>query len=156
MKSEMEDSSDSSSTERRKRKEKKAKKKAKKQKKSKKSSRDIDVESSVAPTPSDGSSSIADRLRLLAEPMCGPDLSLATMPEAVKPKGPMTKEQWEKHQTTLRKVHDPETGRTRLIRGDGEIMEEIVTRDMHIAINKSATKADGAFFETVLGLKRHK
>lgn len=31
----------------------------------------------------------------------------------------------------------------RLIKGDGEILEEMVTRDRHMQINKDATRNDG-------------
>ncbi|XP_051887867.1 ADP-ribosylation factor-like protein 6-interacting protein 4 [Pristis pectinata] len=37
---------------------------------------------------------------------------------------PMTKEEWEARQSVLRHVVDPETGRKRLIKGDGEVLEE--------------------------------
>lgn len=35
----------------------------------------------------------------------------------------------------------------RLIKGDGEVLEEIVSRDRHKQINRQATQADGAFFQ---------
>jgi Nuclear RNA-splicing-associated protein len=34
-----------------------------------------------------------------------------------------------------------------LIKGDGEILEEIVTRDRHQEINKLATKTDGQVYQ---------
>lgn len=46
---------------------------------------------------------------------------------------PMTKEEWDARQSVIRKVVDPETGRTRLIKGDGEVLEEIVTKERHRA-----------------------
>lgn len=49
---------------------------------------------------------------------------------------PMTKEEWDARQSVIRKVVDPETGRTRLIKGDGEVLEEIVTKERHREINK--------------------
>ncbi|TFK14183.1 chromodomain-helicase-DNA-binding protein 5 [Platysternon megacephalum] len=49
---------------------------------------------------------------------------------------PMTKEEWDARQSVIRKVVDPETGRTRLIKGDGEVLEEIVTKERHKEINK--------------------
>ncbi|XP_071448859.1 ADP-ribosylation factor-like protein 6-interacting protein 4 [Hetaerina americana] len=61
---------------------------------------------------------------------------------------PMTKEEWEKRQSVVKRVYDEETGRHRLIKGDGEILEEIVSRDRHKEINRLATKGDGAFFES--------
>lgn len=66
---------------------------------------------------------------------------------------PMTKEQWEQQQSTVRRVYDETTGRHRLIKGDGEVMEEIVSRDRHRAINKQATKGDGDYFQTMLNKK---
>jgi hypothetical protein len=85
-----------------------------------------------------------------------------------KAKAPQTREEYEAKQSIIRKVVDTETGRTRLIRGnfvemvmslflfltffssisgDGEVIEEIVTKDRHKDINKAATKQDGANFE---------
>ena len=78
----------------------------------------------------------------------------------------MTKEEYEKLQKTLTRVVDPETGRHRypnlrnhltfsycsihiqyrLIRGTGEIVEELVSRVRHQTINKEATKTDGETF----------
>ncbi|KAK2710701.1 ADP-ribosylation factor-like protein 6-interacting protein 4 isoform X2 [Artemia franciscana] len=63
---------------------------------------------------------------------------------------PMTKEEWEAKKSIIRHIVDPETGRKRLVRGDGEILEEIVSRDRHKEINKLATQADGAFFQKTL------
>lgn len=60
---------------------------------------------------------------------------------------PETKEAYEKRQSILRRVVDEETGRTRLIKGDGEIIEEMVTRERHQQINKQATKTDAQNFE---------
>ncbi|KAL9981264.1 hypothetical protein ACROYT_G009941 [Oculina patagonica] len=70
-----------------------------------------------------------------------------------RPMVPMTKEEYEKQQAQVRRVYDPETGRHRLVKGTGEILEEIVSRDRHKAINKTATQGDGAFFQANLGLK---
>jgi len=59
---------------------------------------------------------------------------------------PMSREEHEAKQSIVREVYDPETGRTRLVRGDGEIIERIVSRDQHAAINRQATRGDGASF----------
>ncbi|KAL5016012.1 hypothetical protein ScPMuIL_005601 [Solemya velum] len=67
---------------------------------------------------------------------------------------PMTKEEWEKQQSVVRRVYDPETGRNRLVKGDGEIIEEIVSKERHKEINKQATKGDGLFFQKQMGLDR--
>jgi len=63
----------------------------------------------------------------------------------------MTREDYERQQSIVRKVLDPETGRMRLVRGDGEIIEEIVSRDRQREINKMATQADGATFQKTVG-----
>nr|XP_020458216.1 ADP-ribosylation factor-like protein 6-interacting protein 4 [Monopterus albus] len=69
-------------------------------------------------------------------------------------KRPLTKEEYEARQSVIRKVVDPETGRTRLVRGEGEIIEEIVSREKHKDINKQATKGDGNAFQRKLGMNR--
>lgn len=38
----------------------------------------------------------------------------------------------------------------RLIKGDGEVLEEIVSRKQHLDINKKATEGDGAYFQSQL------
>lgn len=63
-------------------------------------------------------------------------------------RAPMTKAEWEKQQSIIRRVHDPTTGRDRLVKGDGEILEEIVTKDRHKQINKQATMGDGLFYQS--------
>ncbi|XP_032656432.1 ADP-ribosylation factor-like protein 6-interacting protein 4 isoform X2 [Chelonoidis abingdonii] len=65
---------------------------------------------------------------------------------------PMTKEEWDARQSVIRKVVDPETGRTRLIKGDGEVLEEIVTKERHKEINKQATRGDGLAFQMRTGM----
>ncbi|XP_046840821.1 ADP-ribosylation factor-like protein 6-interacting protein 4 [Xenia sp. Carnegie-2017] len=65
---------------------------------------------------------------------------------------PMTKEEYEKKQSEVRRVFDPDSGRNRLVRGDGEIIEEVVSYERHVEINKIATKGDGASFRKSLGL----
>jgi hypothetical protein len=41
-------------------------------------------------------------------------------------------------------------GRWRLVKGDGEIIEEIVSRDRQREINRRATLGDGASFQSAL------
>ena len=41
----------------------------------------------------------------------------------------------------------------RLVRGDGEILEEIVSETRHKEINRTATKGDGASFQANLNAK---
>lgn len=74
----------------------------------------------------------------------GPSIDLMS---PVQPITPMTKEEWEKQESVVRRVYDNETGRTRLIKGSGEIMEECVSRERHRAINKAATQTDGEYFQ---------
>ncbi|XP_016325933.1 ADP-ribosylation factor-like protein 6-interacting protein 4 isoform X1 [Sinocyclocheilus anshuiensis] len=69
-------------------------------------------------------------------------------------KRPMTKEDYEARQSVIRRVLDPETGRTRLVRGDGEILEEIVSKERPKEINKKSTKGDGDAFQKKLGINR--
>ncbi|KAM9546090.1 LOW QUALITY PROTEIN: ADP-ribosylation factor-like protein 6-interacting protein 4 [Salvelinus alpinus] len=64
-------------------------------------------------------------------------------------KRPLTKEEYEAKQSVIRRVVDPETGCTR---GEGEIIEEIVSKERHKEINKQATKGDGNSFQKKLGL----
>lgn len=67
---------------------------------------------------------------------------------------PMTKEEWDKQQSVVKRVYDPETGRHRLIKGDGEVLEEIVSYQKHREINKMATAGDGTYFQSKLGLNK--
>lgn len=59
---------------------------------------------------------------------------------------PMTREQHEAQQSQIREVYDEESGRYRLVRGTGEIIERIVSRSEHSAINQRATRGDGSSF----------
>jgi hypothetical protein len=87
------------------------------------------------------------------EKIFGPEVPNFLIQES-KVRAPMTKEEWEKSQSSIRKVYDSETNRYRLIKGDGEILEEIVSRERHIAINKQATLGDGAFFQSEIKKKK--
>jgi len=59
---------------------------------------------------------------------------------------PMSKAEYDKQQSQVRQVYDPETGRVRLVKGTGEIIESIVSRADHQRINQQATRGDGASF----------
>lgn len=61
---------------------------------------------------------------------------------------PETPEEYQKRQSQIRRVTDPETGRTRLIKGDGEVLEEIVSKERHKEINKQATEGDGRHYQS--------
>jgi len=76
----------------------------------------------------------------------------ASVPEepAVQPKRramiPMSKEEYDKEQSKIREVYDPLSGRVRLVRGNGEIIERIVSSAAHRQINSLATSGDGLAF----------
>jgi hypothetical protein len=59
---------------------------------------------------------------------------------------PMSREQYEAEQSIIREVYDEESGRYRLVRGSGEIIERIVSRSAHQQINQTATRGDGSSF----------
>lgn len=56
----------------------------------------------------------------------------------------MTQAQYLSLQSQIREVIDPHTGRTRYVRGTGEIIERIVSRQTHSQLNKCATMGDGS------------
>lgn len=60
---------------------------------------------------------------------------------------PMSREQYERIQSQVHEVYDEASGRVRLIKGTGEVIERIVSRAEHAHINQLATRADGAFFQ---------
>jgi len=131
-------SSEDESSKKRKKKSKKNKSKLKKKKKaSKKSEKKVTEVPQQPPT-----------IPVVPEADVGPNISLSSS----KIRAPMTKAEWEKQQSTLRWIIDPETGRkrfnttftdcyrfililfiqffhSRLVNGGGEIMEEIVTKE---------------------------
>jgi hypothetical protein len=59
---------------------------------------------------------------------------------------PMTREQYEQEQSQIRSIYDVESGRVRLIRGTGEIIESIVPKSQHHRINQIATRTDGSTY----------
>lgn len=65
-----------------------------------------------------------------------------------KSHAPETPEEYQRRQSQIRREVDPVTGRTRLIKGDSEILEEIVSKERHCNINKKATSTDGDYFES--------
>jgi len=60
---------------------------------------------------------------------------------------PMTKEMWEKQQSVVRREFDSDTGRVRLVKGSGEILEECVSKERQREINRQATVGDGQAFQ---------
>jgi len=67
----------------------------------------------------------------------------ATAKVQTEAKGPMTQAQYLQLQSQIREVVDPATGRVRLVRGNGEIIERIVTKNEHQRLNALATMGDG-------------
>ena len=61
-------------------------------------------------------------------------------------KGPMTQQKYLELQSQIREVIDPHTGRTRWMRGTGEIVERLVSREEHAHLNRRATAGDGRGF----------
>ncbi|KAK3606521.1 hypothetical protein CHS0354_041473 [Potamilus streckersoni] len=140
--------SSSSSRERKKKKRKKKKKhkhKNKKKEKEQKKMSDASISSNIG--------------QLKNTEIIGPHVSMATIAAKGEKKSkskamrPMTKEEWEKQQSVVRRVYDQETGRNRLVKGDGEILEEIVNKEQHREINKQATRGDGLFFQAQMGIR---
>jgi len=66
----------------------------------------------------------------------------------------MTKEEYDRQQNVVRRIFDPETGRNRLVKGSGEILEEIVSKTRHKEINKMSTMHDGQYFASSIGLNK--
>lgn len=119
---------------------KKEKKKEKKRKKKHKRKKDEESQSVIGPVlPASG---------------CEIENSLPSSSNKTMDMVPMTKEEWEKQQSVVRRVYDPDTGRNRLVKGDGEIIEEIVSYSRHKEINHQATKCDGATFQIRMGLTK--
>jgi len=81
------------------------------------------------------------------EAIIGPTVPDVGVGQAMKP---MTKEEWERQQNEVRRVVDEDTGRTRLVRGRGEIIEQVVSPWRQAQINKQATKADGEYFQKTI------
>lgn len=126
----------------------KLKEERKSRRKQEKHSKDGDIpnsSSSRTVPPSAGKDQGSGPSVLASDPSldCGIPLDLMNR----KAMAPETREEYEARQSILRRVVDPETGRTRLIKGDGEIIEECVSRDRHKEINRQATAGDGAEFQ---------
>uniref|UniRef100_A0A7S3Y5I9 ADP-ribosylation factor-like protein 6-interacting protein 4 n=1 Tax=Heterosigma akashiwo TaxID=2829 RepID=A0A7S3Y5I9_HETAK len=61
---------------------------------------------------------------------------------------PMRREEYEAQQSVVREILDLETGRMRLVKGSGEIIERIVSKEEHARINAKSTLCDGSSFMT--------
>ena len=141
--------SDDDSDERKKKKKKKAKKEHKKEhkhKKSKKSKRhprddDDSVDHPIVPMPradnaqsSNAQSSNAQSINALEDEQAARRAAMAPMrPEEARMRH-------EEALANVREEFDSSTGRTRLVRGSGEIIERIVSREEQAAIRDRATR----------------
>ncbi|XP_059850566.1 ADP-ribosylation factor-like protein 6-interacting protein 4 [Hypanus sabinus] len=152
-------SSSSSSSERRKHKKrshaskrkKEAKQKKKKSKKRKKKLRKVKREREPGAV---GEQAVGPPQELSEQPGDTGTVVTDEQKARIQAMRPMTKEEWETRQSVVRHVVDLETGRKRLIKGDGEVLEEIVSFERHKEINKQATRGDGFTFQVRMGLKR--
>ncbi|KAJ3113364.1 ADP-ribosylation factor-like protein 6-interacting protein 4 [Phlyctochytrium bullatum] len=63
---------------------------------------------------------------------------------------PQRYEEYQEEMSTLRHVRDPFTGRVRLVKGNGEILEEIVTEEEQKSIRRLATKEDAEAYQNAL------
>ncbi|EFX84045.1 hypothetical protein DAPPUDRAFT_99969 [Daphnia pulex] len=82
----------------------------------------------------------------------GPHIDL----KSSKIRAPMTKEEYEKQQSTLKWITDPETGTKRLIRGSGEIVEEMASKERPHSVKPTPSTlfaADGNFFQPQTNMK---
>ena len=57
----------------------------------------------------------------------------------------MTKSMYDVEASKIRHVYDPLSGRVRLVKGSGEILEQIVSKAEHHRLNRVATEYDGKF-----------
>lgn len=120
--------------------------KKKKSKKSKKKSKHNEKETS--------SGTSSSKIKIVTKSESEEDYGIPVDLMNTKAKAPERKEEYEKRQSIIRKVYDEESGRLRLIKGDGEVIEEIVTKKAHDEINKNATQSDGSTFQNRLGLNK--
>jgi hypothetical protein len=125
---------------------KKKRKKSKKaeSRKLKKKSHHKDKKKSLITTPKSDKSLAQDE----TDNTIGPD-PIKLVDESKK-YAPKSQSEWEKEQSVIRKVVDEQTGRVRLIKGSGEIIESIVSKQQHKNINKAATQEDGFQFQVQL------
>ncbi|KAK4014755.1 ADP-ribosylation factor-like protein 6-interacting protein 4 [Daphnia magna] len=89
---------------------------------------------------------------MIPEADVGPHIDL----KSSKIRAPMTKEEYEKQQSTLKWITDPETGTKRLIRGSGEIVEEMISKERPQMMKPTPSTlfaADGNFFQPQSNMK---
>jgi len=61
-------------------------------------------------------------------------------PSLKRTMGPLTPEEHAQRQSVIREVYDPVSGRVRLVKGDGEIIERIVTKEQQKDIIKTVQR----------------
>lgn len=143
-------SSDTSSGHEKKKKHKKHKKKKDSEKKHSKTKRESETQSKPAET--SGEPLFEFQARRLKEtsatlarlPAATPKAIVESNPEEkARVSGPMSKQDYDKVNSQIREVRDPKTGRVRLVRGEGEILEQIVSKEEQQKIRRLATTWDG-------------
>ena len=143
-------SSDSSEGERRRRRRKRRRKEKKRERREKKRHRPhSSLPSSKEDTKEDSIQANSNQAAQISSPakavVAATEPSLQPSQNKGK-KAPMTREEYEALRNTVQEVYDEQTGRYRLVRGTGEIIERIVSRQDHQAINRQATYGDGQSF----------
>lgn len=133
------------------RKEKKRHKKSKKREHEKSNTDEGEKEEAIQPHPEHNTLNIpgeSTRSQGSQAPEHAPTTSVLESPtESTRARlAPMSREEYEKEQSVVREVFDEESGRWRLVRGSGEIIERIVSRGDHQRINQRATQGDGSSF----------
>ncbi|CAI2174908.1 2075_t:CDS:2 [Funneliformis geosporum] len=92
------------------------------------------------------------KLRMKKDPIQSSSITIQEEEEIEKkPKRrsmiPQTQEEYEAERSVIKEVIDPVDGRVRLIRGSGEIVERIVSREEHKRINRQATMGDALTYQ---------
>ena len=106
-----------------------------------------------------GRKGVWDRETSLCKPVFNGLICIIAEEKAKKARSmvPMSREQYEAEQSVIREVYDEESGRYRLVRGSGEIIERIVSQGEHSRINQTATRGDGASFaRNIFGASRRR
>jgi len=117
--------------------------KRKRRSKARGESRDSSLQAESKEPPS---TSEEEKVKLHSTVASRPPPSAKQVSARAKSMVPMSREQYEAQQAVIREVYDEETGRTRLVRGTGEIIERIVSRSDHERLNQQATRGDGSFY----------
>ncbi|CAG8592948.1 3146_t:CDS:2 [Funneliformis caledonium] len=92
------------------------------------------------------------KLRMKKEPIQSSSITIQEEEEIEKRQKrpsmmPQTQKEYEAERSVIKEVIDPVDGRVRLIRGSGEILERIVSREEHKRINIQATMGDALTYQ---------